>query len=91
MGAFTDLWKSERGVVAVALIIAATVLAALGHMTIADWQDYSWKIFMVYAGTKAVTSSVGMWTESKTRTAAAEGIAAIGTARATAARTGDTP
>lgn len=61
MGAITDLLKSERGILAVLLIIAATVLAALGHMTEGSWREYTLYIFSVYAGVKTVTGAVQLW------------------------------
>ena len=36
MGALTDLWRSERGLLAVLIIIAASVLAGLGSMPVAE-------------------------------------------------------
>jgi hypothetical protein len=55
MGAITDLWKSERGILAVIIIAAATVLAALERMTVADWQTFVTGIFITYAAGKTVT------------------------------------
>ncbi|MGH7179221.1 MAG: hypothetical protein ACREJC_17725 [Tepidisphaeraceae bacterium] len=60
MGAITDLWKSERGILAVAIIIAATVLAALSMMSVADWQTFVTGIFITYAGSKTVTGTVAI-------------------------------
>lgn len=62
MGALANIWNSERGIVAVALIIAATVLTALGHMTIGAWQDHSVEVFGLYAGSKTITGAVSLWT-----------------------------
>ncbi len=61
MGALTDLWKSERGLFALVLIIAATVLTALGHMTIDAWQDFALYIFGIYVTGKTVTGAVGLF------------------------------
>lgn len=58
MGAITDLWKSERGLIAVLLIIAATVLASLGKMTFADWREYTLYIFGTYAAAKTITGAL---------------------------------
>jgi len=57
MGAFTDLWKSERGLVAVILIIACTVLAVLGKLTVGEWTDYTKWIFVAYATAKTITGT----------------------------------
>jgi len=45
---------SEKGILALALLIAATVLTALGKMSLAEWQDYSIWIFGIYTGGKAI-------------------------------------
>jgi hypothetical protein len=60
MGAITDLFKSERGILAVAIIVAATVLAALGSLPIADWKTFVTYIFGIYVGGKTITSAVGI-------------------------------
>ena len=66
MGALTDLWKSERGLVAVLLIVAATVLAAMGKMTFAEWREYTLYIFGTYAVTKTITGTMQIWKDTKT-------------------------
>jgi hypothetical protein len=48
MGAFTALLNSEKAVIGGLLTIAATVLTALGHMTVADWTTYTQWIFGIY-------------------------------------------
>lgn len=58
MGALKDLWQSERGLVAVLLIVACTVLAALGRLTVEVWTEYTRWIFVAYAAAKTVTGSV---------------------------------
>lgn len=74
MGALLDLWKSERGLVAVALIAAATVMSGLGIITVDQWLDYTKWLFVTYAAAKTVTGAVaaaqskgatpaGMWQE----------------------------
>lgn len=60
MGAIADIWKSERGLLAVVLIISATVLAAMGQMTEASWREFSIYVFTVYVGSKTVTGSVAL-------------------------------
>jgi hypothetical protein len=45
---------SEKGILALALIIGATVLTALGKMSLAEWQEYTIWIFGIYTGGKAV-------------------------------------
>lgn len=58
LGAITDLWRSERGLLCLALIIAATVLAAMSVLTTAEWLDYTKWIFLTYVVGKSVTSAV---------------------------------
>jgi hypothetical protein len=60
MGAITDLWKSERGFLAVLIIIAASVLAGLGKMTIDSWQTFVTGIFVAYATGKTITGTVAI-------------------------------
>jgi len=60
MGAITDLWKSERGLVAIALIAAATVGLATARIPPDQWIDYTKWIFVTYAAAKTVTGSVAM-------------------------------
>ena len=45
---------SEKGILALALIIGATVLTALGKMSFAEWQEYTIYIFAIYTGGKAI-------------------------------------
>ncbi len=58
MGAIKDLLNSERGVVALALIIAATVLCALRLISTQQWLDYSTWIFTTYAAAKTITGAI---------------------------------
>ena len=60
MGAITDLWKSERGLLAVLIIVAATILAAIGDMTVSEWQTFVTGIFITYAAGKTVTGAVAI-------------------------------
>lgn len=69
MGALTDLWKSERGLIAALLIVAATVLAAMGQMTFAEWREYTLYIFGTYAVAKTVTGAMQIWKGSPDVTA----------------------
>jgi hypothetical protein len=58
MGAIADLWKSERGIVGLALVIAATVMVALGRLSADQWVDYTKWIFVTYAAAKTVTGAI---------------------------------
>lgn len=65
MGALADLWKSERGLVMVVLIIGATVLCALGIVTVQQWLDYTKWVFVTYAAAKTVTGSIAIAAAAK--------------------------
>lgn len=56
-GAIADLWKSERGLLALTLIIAATVLAALGHTNWDAWKEFSLYVFGIYTTAKTLTGA----------------------------------
>jgi hypothetical protein len=56
MGAIKDLWQSERGLVAIALIAACTVLSATSIISPEQWLDYTKWVFITYAAAKTVTS-----------------------------------
>lgn len=93
MGALLDLWKSERGLVAVALIAAATVMSGLGIITVEQWLDYTKWLFVTYAAAKTVTGAVAA-TQSKGTTPAGmwqEIEALIGRAVANAAAPASSP
>ena len=74
MGAITDLWKSERGLLAVLIIVAASVLAGLDKMTVADWQTFVMGIFIAYAAGKTVTGAVQLMTTPRAEDHAAEAL-----------------
>ena len=57
MGALTDLWKSERGLLAVLLIVAVTVLACMGLVTFAEWREYTLYVYGAYAIAKTITGT----------------------------------
>lgn len=57
MGAITDLWQSERGLLAMLLIVAVTVLACLGQVTFAEWREYTLYVYGAYAIAKTITGT----------------------------------
>jgi hypothetical protein len=57
MGAIKDLFASERGFFALAIVIAATVLTGLGNMTVDTWQSFTMTIFGIYVGGKTITGA----------------------------------
>lgn len=58
MGAITDLWKSERGLLCVLVILAASAFVLAGKMAIGDWETFVMVVFGTYVGGKTVTSAV---------------------------------
>lgn len=52
--ALKNLLGSEKAFAGGMLIVCATVLAALGKMTVVEWADYSKWIFMTYVVGKTV-------------------------------------
>lgn len=50
----TNLLNSEKGVMGLALLIAASVLAAMGTIDAVAWINYTQWIFGIYAGSKAI-------------------------------------
>ncbi|MEX2716740.1 MAG: hypothetical protein Q6370_010605 [Candidatus Sigynarchaeota archaeon] len=69
MGAIVDLLKSERGILALGLVIASTVLAGLGSMTVEMWKEFNLYIFGIYVAGKTATGVTGILTSSKSSTA----------------------
>jgi hypothetical protein len=56
---------SEKALAGGALVIAATILVALGRMTVADWQSYTQIIFYGYAGSKTVQGAMATWASTR--------------------------
>jgi hypothetical protein len=54
MTAIQNLLSDGKGLIGLALLLAATVLAALGKMPIADWQTFATWLFGIYAGSSAL-------------------------------------
>jgi Ni,Fe-hydrogenase I cytochrome b subunit len=57
MDAFKNLFSNEHGFVMFLLIIGATVLTAVGKMTVDQWTTYSQWIFGIFMGGHAVMSA----------------------------------
>jgi hypothetical protein len=62
MGSPADLF---REILAILLIIAATVLAALGKMTTEQWTSFAQIVFGAYVAGKTVTGAVDLMTAHK--------------------------
>lgn len=58
MTAFLGFLDSKRALLCLALLIAATVLAALGIMTLKEWIDYTQYIVTVWVAGETVTNAV---------------------------------
>jgi len=58
MGALKDLLSSEKGLFAIVLVIAATVLVGLDQMAVADWREYTIYVFGAYVVGKTVTTGM---------------------------------
>ncbi len=56
MNGITDLLKSERGIIGLALLAGATTLAALGIMPLARWEVFVMIIFGTYVAGKTASS-----------------------------------
>jgi hypothetical protein len=57
MGAIKDLFESERGLMAVVLAVAATVLMVLNRMSIDQWTTFEQWVFGVYVAGKTITGA----------------------------------
>lgn len=57
MGGIRDLLANDKGILAILIIVAATILAGLGTLTIADWKTAVTTIFGFYAGATALHGS----------------------------------
>jgi hypothetical protein len=72
MDVFKNLLGDEKGLVFVGLIIAATVLTALGKMTVDQWTSFATWAFGIYAGASAIHGGLSSFgTGGKGNTAAA--------------------
>ncbi len=58
MGAFKDLWESERGMLAILIILAASAFVLTGKMPVASWETFVMVIFGTYAAGKTITTAV---------------------------------
>ena len=58
MKALLDLLGSERGFIALLLVIGSTVLTITGHMTVEQWTDFNKWIVGFYIVGKSVTSAI---------------------------------
>ena len=84
MGALTDLWKSERGLLTALILIAAGILAGLSVLTADQWMDFTKFIFVTYVGGKTVTGAVAILKGSKADAAVDGALVQVATTEAPA-------
>jgi hypothetical protein len=60
-----SLLSSEKALFAIALAIAATVLAALGKMTVAEWKEYTLWVLGIYTSGKTIQGAAAALTATK--------------------------
>ena len=77
MGAIKDLWQSERGLLMVALVAAATTLTALGIITPAQWLNYSQWLFVTYVTGKTVTGAVAIAKAAPSPSASSDAVSVL--------------
>lgn len=57
MDGIKQILDSQHGIMGIGLITAATVLTAIGVLSIDDWKSYTQLIFGITAGTHAIVST----------------------------------
>jgi hypothetical protein len=57
MQALSDLFKSVRGLFALLLVAAATVLCAVGKLSVSDWREMALYVFGIYVGGKTISGT----------------------------------
>lgn len=60
MGAITDILKSERGIVTLGLMVAATVGLLTDRLTTDQWVTYTQWLFVTYVAGKTVTGGLAI-------------------------------
>lgn len=75
--AIVAIWQSEKGLLTVLLLIAATVLAGLGRMTIDQWTSFAEIVFGAYVLGKTATS-VGISFANRPRVTDSGSTSAVG-------------
>lgn len=58
MGALANFWNSERGLFAIVLVIAATVMACIGVIDFEAWERIVKWISGFYIGGKTLTGAI---------------------------------
>ncbi len=71
MGALKAIWNSEKAVVLGVLVVSATVLVALGRMTVQDWQSYTTWLAGFYVAGKTAQGGISAMADAKVEAAKA--------------------
>jgi hypothetical protein len=80
----TNLGNSEKAVVTLALIIASTVLVALGHLSAQEWTSYTATLAGIYVGGKTVQGATSVIADAvKHKQDSVSGIVAEGSTKIT--------
>lgn len=77
LGAVKNLVNSEKAVALGLLVIAATVLAAMGLMTVAEWREYTVWLAGIYVSGKTVQGAVAAMAGAKVEAAKAAANGAV--------------
>jgi hypothetical protein len=64
-----ELFSSEKAIFCLALLAAASALAALGHMPVAEWREFATWIAGIYVVGKAVQGGASAIGRGKTEAA----------------------
>jgi hypothetical protein len=69
MDGIKGLLNSEKALAIFALIVAATVLTALGDMSVAEWKEYTMWLAGIYVSGKTVQGVAAVLADAKMETA----------------------
>jgi hypothetical protein len=65
VGVIKNFLNSEKAVASGVLVAASSILAALGHMPIDDWQSYTLTCLGIYTGGKTLQGAAAKLAEAK--------------------------
>lgn len=57
-GAIADLWKSERGLLCLVILLMATILCVLDKLPVSEWSSMVLYIYGTYVVGKTVTGAI---------------------------------
>ena len=67
-GAIADLWRSERGLLCLVILLAATILAALNVLPVGEWKSLVLYVYGTYVVGKTATGVIEVWKGGKPTT-----------------------